>query len=120
MSTKTKIELATHVLRSLGVIDASEEPDDTDADVLWVIDQYEYKYAELAAPGLELAYWSQDSIPQAIFGILSDLVANEVADSYGQPSDAATKQGSEEIILSKLRRHVSVERSGLPTQAEYF
>lgn len=120
MSTKTKLELAIHVLRDLGVIDASESPDETNDDVAWVIDQYEDKFQELAAPGLELTYWSRDTIPSAVFGILVDLISNDVAASFGQPQSIPDKMQVEEIILKKLRRHVARSASGLPTVTEYF
>lgn len=120
MSTKTKLQLATDVLRDLGIIDASETVDETNADVAFVIDKYEDKFQELAAPGLELTYWSQDAIPNAIFNTLVDLIANDVAGAFGQPQSMADKHGTEELIIRKLRRHVSIEASNTPTSADYF
>ena len=119
MATKTEAELAAAVLRELTVIDASEDPAGSDDETL-VIDAYEDKYAELAAPGLELVYWTMTAIPQAIFTTIRDLIVNEVQGSFGNPLAPADKQAQEEIILRKLRRHVSVAKSGLPTTAEYF
>lgn len=120
MATKTKLELAIHVLRGLGAIDASEDPDITDDDVAYVIDQYEDKYAELSGEGLQLTYWDVDEIPQAIFGILTQLMQNEVQSEFGEPIKVTEKEANELLILKKLRRHVSVKRSGLPIKAEYF
>lgn len=120
MSTKTKLQLAVEVLRDLGVIDASEDLDDTNDDVAFVIDKYEDKFEELRAPGLELTYWLQDEIPTPIFSILVDLIANEVAGTFGQPQSKPDKIATEEVILRKLRRHVSRAATGLPVRAYYF
>lgn len=119
MSTKTEAQLALEVLQEMGIVDASETTPDSN-DSTKVIAAYENKYAELAAPGLELAYWTMTAIPQSIFTIIRDLVINEVQGAFGNPMSAADKDEQETIILRKLRRHVSIEKSGLPTPAEYF
>jgi len=120
MATKTKLELAIHVLRGLNAIDATEDLTEADDDVAYVIDQYEDKYAELSGIGLELTYWDVDDIPQEIFGILSQLMQNDVQGEFGEPMKVTEKEANEMLILKKLRRHVAVRRSGLPVRAEYF
>lgn len=119
MSTKTEAQLALEVLQEMGVVDASETTPDSALSTR-VINAYENKYAELAAPGLELTYWPMTTIPQAIFTILRDLIINEVSGTFGQPIPAAQKLQQEEIILMKLRRHVSLEKSDEPIVGEYF
>ncbi len=120
MSTKTEAQLANEVLREMGVIDAGETLAAGNADFDRVVLAYEDKYAELSSAGLELTYWTMTAIPQSIFTILRDLVINEVQGSFGNPLSAADKAGQELIILRKLRRHTAIQRSGLPTKAEYF
>lgn len=120
MSTKTEAQLANEVLQEMGVIDAGETLSSGNSDFDRVVAAYENKYAELSAPGFELTYWTMTAIPQSIFTIVRDLVINEVQGSFGNPMPAADKAGQELIILRKLRRHTSVQASGLPVRAEYF
>lgn len=111
-------DLAEHVLRAMAVIDATESPDDVDE--AYVIQVYDQKYAELQAPGLELVYWPQASIPSAIFLTIRDLVVNECSGAFGQPTPPETKDARETIILKRLRRHVARSSSGVPNRAQYF
>lgn len=111
-------DLAKAVLRQMAVIDATEDPDDVDST--FVIEVYDQKYAELQAPGLELVYWKQDEIPEAIFLTLRDLVVNECSGAFGEPTPPETKDARETIILKRLRRHVSRPATGVPNRAQYF
>jgi len=111
-------DLAEAVLRQMAVIDATESPDSVDSD--FVIDVYDQKYAELQAPGLELVYWKQDEIPEAIFLTIRDLVINECSGAFGEPTPPETKDARETIILKRLRRHVSRPATGNPNRAQYF
>lgn len=114
----TTTDLATHVLRELGVLDATESPDTEDEG--YVTDAYEAKWEELAAPGMQLAYWPRTAIPRPILLILRDLLMLEVAGAFGQQLDPAEKEQKERIILMRLRRHVQVQSSGRQTEASYF
>jgi hypothetical protein len=118
--TKTTTELADAVLRELGVVDAEETPDSVDRT--YVTDRYSEKFAALSAPGLEVTYWAEDEIPDAIFLTLRDLIMNEVRGAFGDPVDPNEKEAREASLLRPLRRHISREASGLPAQAQsdYF
>lgn len=116
--SKTTTELADAVLRELGVVDAEETPDTVDRN--YVISAYTSKYAMLAAPGLELAYWSSSAIPEAIFLPLRDLIMLQVQGAFGEPMDPAEKDAREQALLRPLRRHTTVQGSGVPTKAAYF
>lgn len=111
-------DLAEAILREMAVIDATEDPDEVDAT--FVLGVYAQKYAELQAPGLELVYWKQDEIPEAIFLTLRDLVINECSGAFGEPTPPETKDARETIILKRLRRHVARSSSGVPNRAQYF
>lgn len=111
-------DLAEAALRQMAVIDATESPDDIDET--FVIGIYEQKYAELQAPGLELVYWPVTEIPAAIFLTIRDLVINECSGAFGQPTPPETKDARETIILKRLRRHVSRDKTGAPNRAQYF
>ena len=118
MSVRTKAELATAVARHLTVIDATETIDSDDETL--IISAYENKFAELRSHGVNLTYWKRDTIPNEVFLILRDMVALEVMPAFGQPMSAADKETSEQIILKRLRRHVSTQSSGLPVRAVYY
>lgn len=118
MSDKTTTELADAVLYDLNVADAEETPDAVDR--AFVIARYTSKFAELAAPGLELTYWTITAIPEPIFMTVVELMKNEVRETYGEPNPPEQKEGREMMILKRLRRHVSRPASGLRTTAEFF
>lgn len=115
---KTETELATAVLKHLGVIGNGQSPDAEDlADVTAA---YRSKYDEIAAPGMDYGYWLVEEIPDALFLTLRDLIALEVQTSFGQPVDAATKDALEIIVLKRLRRHTGRIATGLPVQSEFM
>lgn len=118
MSTKTKAELAEAVLRHLTVIDATEDPDADDEAL--VVAAYDDKFQEIRAHGVNLTYWKRDTIPGEVFLIMRDLIALEVMPAFGQPIAAAEKEGQEQIIFKRLRRHVSTQSSGRQVEADYF
>lgn len=116
--TKTVTQLATAVLRELGVADAAETPDSE--DLTYVEGVYRDKWEELSAHGTELTYWPYDTIPNPVFLVLRDLVMLEVMGAYGTPLPPGEKDAREVIILKRLRRHTSVQSSGRPAEADYF
>ena len=114
----TTTELADAVLREMAVVDASETPDT--ADRTYVTDTYTALWEELAAPGMELAYWPPADIPNQVFLIVRDLMVLECQGAFGRPLPPAEKDARRAVIERRLRRHVQVQRSGSPVQADYF
>ena len=55
-----------------------------------------------------------------MFLTVRDLVANEVRGAFGMPISAAEKEQEEQIIMRRLKRHLSVQATGLPGTAVYF
>ena len=110
--------LVEAVLRSLGVLDATESP--SSEDTTYVTDVWSAKWEELSAHGLELTYFSYDDIPNPVFLTIRDLVANEVRGAFGKPISAAEKEAEEVVILRKLRRHIQSQATGRPGVATYF
>lgn len=116
----TTTDLATHVLRHLRVIDATEDADDETEHRDFVIATYRAKWEELSAHGNELTYWPYDTIPRPILLILRDLIALEVQSSFGQPIAPEEKAAREDLILKRLRRHTAMQSSGKPATAVYY
>jgi hypothetical protein len=115
---KTESDLATAVLRELGVVDADETPDSSDSTL--VIDVYRSKWEEIASHGNELVYWSRSSIPLPVFLIVRDLIMNEVRGTFGEPQLPEERDARENVILKRLRRHVATQSSGLSVRATYY
>lgn len=114
----TTTQLADAVLREMAVVDASETPDT--ADRTYVTDTYTALWEELASHGTELAYWSPTVIPNAVFLVLRDLLVLECQGAFGRPLPPAEKDARRAVIERRLRKHVQVQRSGRPVQADYF
>ena len=114
----TTTQLATAVLRELGVADASETPDT--ADITYVQDKYAAWWEEKSSHGTELVYWPADDIPNPVFLILQDLLVLECAGAFGQRLDPADKESRAMVIERRLRKHVQQQSSKLPVQATYF
>lgn len=114
----TTTQLADEVLRSLGVVDAADTPDAVDRT--YVTNRYTALWEELASHGNELVYWSQSSIPNAVFNILVDMLVLECAAAFGKPMAPAEKSAQRQLVEKRLRRHTSVQSSGLPVRAVYY
>lgn len=119
MSTRTTTELAVAVLRHLSVLDASQDDSDADADDLAHIQAlYADKFEELN--DMELTYWAPDEVPRPIFLAVRDLIANEARGTYGEPMSPTAKEQEEIVILRRIRRHMHLRSSNLPTRAKYY
>ena len=68
----TTTQLATAVLRRLGVLDATETAAST--DVTYITDVWAAKWEEISAHGQEITYFSYDDIPDAVFLTIRDLM----------------------------------------------
>lgn len=114
----TTTQLATAVLRHIGVLDATETIDAT--DLTYVQDTWQAKWEEISGAGMEATYFPYDEIPKPIFMTVRDLVANEVRGAFGMPMSVADKEAEEIVILRRLRRHITQPATGLPGKATYF
>ena len=108
--SRTSTQLATTVLRKLGVIDALETP--SAQDVAYVKSEYVAKLAEW--DDRDLVYWSQDAIPEAVYNPLALLMINEVQGAYGRAQDPQMQMAKEEQLLHMVRRHIRRRTSLLP------
>ena len=120
MSTKTSEQLATAVMRKLGLIDRMKEP--TAAEQRDIIDLYEDKLEEL---GEDRVYWTTDAIPRAVFGAMVRIVAEEFCLSAGKDIPTEQDESGQPVSIGNrglmmLKRHIAREASGVPTKATYF
>ena len=113
---RTRIELASSVLRKLGVIDAHSSPSAADSD--YVIAQYDEMHAVLT--DTNRAYWDADEIPLAVYQIIVRLVANDVAGAFGRGGNVEDTEARHQLILKDLIKHVARPASGLPAKAVHY
>lgn len=113
---RTKAQLSTATLRQMNVI-APEETADA-ASALSVEGQYDVKLREWRDEGL--VYWpntdrNTEEIPDQVFGMLCDLMENEVRNSFKGDNPPVQRMAQEVVLLSRLRRHLSKRPSGEQT-----
>lgn len=123
---KTKAQLATDVLRKLGVLDALETASAQDAAL--VEGRYDVKLFELRDMGL--AYWPNtgrlvEEIPDAVHLALVSIMADEVASEFGIPLATETDHHGRPVSratkgMRALRVHMAKPASGEPTRAIYY
>jgi len=119
--SKTKSDLATEVLRLLGLLDANESPATADED--FITAAYDDKYEELRLN--ERVYWSKGSIPEAVFRSVARIVAEDVAPVYGVQAQPEFDEGGRQVSMGTkglfdLKRVMARETSNVPTKAVYF
>lgn len=111
-------QLATSVMQHLALLDSTETIDATDQT--FITDVWAAKWEELSAHGMEATYFSYDEIPNPVFLVVRDLVANEVRGAFGLPLSASDKESEEITILRRLRRHIQTQSSKKPVTVSYY
>ena len=117
MTTYTKAELGTRVLRDLGLIGAEETP--SGVDLVQVEETIDAEMALMAAKGITVWAGSSTVIPQEYFTALSRRIGLAEAPSYGLISVAQAAQAIP-LVEMELRILSATQPSGAPAQAEYF
>lgn len=118
---KSQAQLATSVMRKLGIIDPNKQP--TAAEQAMIIDIYLDKLEELFPR--DKIYWPSDQIPRAAFGAMVRIVAEEFCTAMGkdipkEQDENGTMQSIGNRGLSMLHRLMMRDSSGLPAMANYF
>lgn len=118
---KSPEELATAVMRKLGMIDMNKQP--TASEQSGIIDIYYDKFEELSLENL--VYWPVSEIPRAVFGAIVRIVGEEFATVLGSDIPTEQSESGEAVSIGNkgmrmLRRHMAREATGLPAKANYF
>lgn len=118
---KTPEQLATAVMRRLGMIDPNKEPTASEQSI--IIDHYYNKMEELRAE--DLVYWPEAEIPRAAFEAMVRVIAQQFSTTLGQ--DVPTEQTESGDVMAignvgmrMLRRQMARDATGLPVKANYF
>ena len=117
MTTYTNADLATRVLRDLGLIGAEETP--TAPDLLWAQETINSEVAMMATKGISIWTGSSTVIPLEYFTALSRRIGLAAATSFGLINVAQAEQAMP-IAEMNLRALSATQPSGAPAQGEYF
>ena len=113
----TAAELATRVLRDLGLVGAEETP--SAADLAWAEETCTSEILQMNARGIPIWNGSDTDIPQEYLTVLSRRIGLAIAPSYGL-ADLATAAIAMEQAELNLRRLGYTPPTGAVQQAEYF
>lgn len=117
MTTYTENQLATRVLKDLGLVGADETP--TSSDLEWCKQTIVAEVALIAAKGITIWNGSGSSVPEEYLTLLSRRLGLAIAPSYGL-TDWATAQSAMREAERDLRILATKSVSGEPLRAEYF
>ena len=120
-TTTTPSELATAVMRRLGMIDPNKQP--TASEQAIIIDHYYNKMEELRAE--DLVYWSEQAIPRAVFEAMVRIIAGQFSTTLGQEVPTEQTESGDVVAIHNmgmrmLRRQMARDATGLPVKASYF
>jgi hypothetical protein len=117
MTTYTRSQLATRVLKHLGLVGAEETP--SSADLSWAEEICEAEIGLLAAKGVPIWNGGDDDIPHEYLTTLARRIGLAVAPSFGL-SDIATATVAMRAAEDDLRILGSVPATGKTLEVEHF
>lgn len=117
MTTYTMAQLATRVLKDLGLIAAEETP--SSADLAWATETAQSELLQMQARGINVWNGSVISIQQEYLSLLSRRIGLAMAPSYGL-TDIATATVAMEAAELNLRRLGQVGPTYGVGQSEHF
>lgn len=117
MTTYTTEELATRVLKDLGLVDRSATLDAD--DMAWATETIQSEIQMMAAKGLPVWNGSEVTVPQEYLTALSRRIGIAISVSYGLIDPAAATQAIElaEVNLFRLGQ---IGPTGAPLEGEYI
>lgn len=117
MTTYTRSELATRVLKDLGLVGAEETP--SDADLSWASETIASETAMLSAKGIVIWNGSDQALPLEYLSVLSRRIGLAVAPSFGL-TDLATAQLAMTEAEKDLRRLAATAPTYEPVVSNYY
>lgn len=117
MTVYTNAQLATRMLKDLGLTDGGEAP--SAVDLAWAIQTVSAELELLRSKNIILWDTGEDAIPTKYLTVLSRRIGLAVAPSFGL-SDIATATVAMEVAERDLRILGSVPATGEVQTAEYF
>lgn len=117
MTTFTKSDLATRILRDAGLIGAEEVP--SAIDLLWAEETLSSEIDLMAGKGIKLWNGSEVEIPNEYLTTLSRRIALALGPSFGQMSIADASVAIP-VVERDLRILSTVEGTGAVQEGDYF
>lgn len=117
MTTFTQAELATRLLKDLGLVGAEETP--TAADMEWATETVQAEILMMAAKGIPVWNGSETSIPNEYLTVLSRRIGLAVAPSFGLV-DVASATAAMPLVEADLRRLGATPATGAVAESDYF
>jgi hypothetical protein len=117
MTSYNTEELATRVLKDLGLVASEETP--SAADLTWAVETCEAEIGMLAAKGVPIWNGSEDDVPAEYLTALSRRIGLAVAPSFGLISIAEAEQAMP-LADANLRILGMTPGTGVTMEAEYF
>jgi hypothetical protein len=117
MTTHTKSELATRLLRDLGLLGADETASSVDMD--WAEETIDATFAALQRKGIRIWDSSTDAIPDEYLVLLSQRIGLDVAPSFGLMS-MADAVAAKPLLEADLRTIATVLPTGGVADSTYF
>jgi len=117
MATYSLSDLATRVLKDLGLVGADETPASSDLD--WAIETCSSEVQRLSILNMPIWNGSEVSVPEPYLTILSQRIGLAIAPSFGL-TDIATATQAMKLIEKDLRNMSAKPATGAVLRAEYF
>lgn len=117
MTTYSRSDLATRVLKDLGLVYAEEIP--SASDLAWAEETVSSVTAQLATEGIVIWNGSDQSVPVEYLVPLSKRIGLDVGPSFGLFS-IAEAETAKPIANATLRRINAKQPTGAVAEAEYF
>lgn len=117
MTTYSRSDLATRVLKDLGLCDARETPEAD--DTAWVEETIGSVAAQLAVEGIVIWNGSDQAVPLEYFVALSKRIGLDVGPSFGLFT-MADAELAKPVANATLRRMNAKQPTGSRLEVEYF
>lgn len=117
MTTYTKSDLATRVLKDLGLVGADETP--SADDLSWAEETIGAVVAQLASEGIFIMGGSDETVPQEYLVPLSKRIGLDIGPSFGLFSIADAEQAKPSANTT-LRRMAAKPATGSVVEVDYY
>lgn len=119
--TRSIQDLATETMSRLGLLEAQETASSEDSALISA--RYQDKFEEWTFR--EFAWWPVDEIPNMAFGMIADMMAEEVAPHFGKQAPVVADDGGDPVSIGErgrrgIRRLIQREKSNMPIRALYY
>ena len=116
MATRTRVNLAEAAMREIKKLSVGEEfaPEDQNY-VLGVIDEADAELDEL-----EIVYWDQEEIPEAMFPSYKRLIAADIAGRYTSLAEAQYYLALRTPAIQNMRRLTTRQKPPVEDERSYF